>query len=28
MPIFVCHIEDIDQIGQEKIRGTFVHTWR
>jgi uridylate kinase len=26
MPIFVCHIEDIDQIGQEKIRGTFVHT--
>ncbi len=28
MPIFVCRIEDIDQIGDEQIRGTFVHVWK
>ncbi len=28
MPIFVCRIEDIDQIGHEEIRGTFVHAWK
>jgi uridylate kinase len=26
MPIYVCRIEDIDQIGSEEIVGTFVHT--
>ncbi len=25
MPIFVCRIEDIDQIGREDLIGTFVH---
>jgi uridylate kinase len=25
MPIYVCKIEDIDQIGTEEIIGTFVH---
>lgn len=25
MPIYVCRIEDIDQIGSESIVGTFVH---
>lgn len=25
MPIYVCRIEDIDQIGSEDIVGTFVH---
>lgn len=25
MPIYVCRIEDIDQIGSENIVGTFVH---
>jgi uridylate kinase len=26
MPIFICRIEDIDLIGTEEIRGTYVHT--
>ena len=25
MPIYVCRIEDIDQIGSDAIVGTFVH---
>ena len=26
MPIYVCHIDDIDKILSEEIVGTFVHT--
>lgn len=25
LPIFVCRIEDIDLIGSDKIRGTYVY---